>query len=115
MTRNYAFEVSYFSPHSMSRNLFKIHVKKLAFYLMPRARESFLNWLTSLLLIIETLKRVLLKNNSVLETNEFSLNVFTEFSKFSDKKKYFKKIAGLELTISCVRDRDSTTAPQRHS
>ena len=38
------------------------------------------------------------------KTIEFSLNVFTEFS---DKNNIiFKKIAGLEPTISCVRDRD---------
>ena len=44
---------------------------------------------------------------------EFSLNVFTEFAEFSDKNKILlKKIAGLEPTISCVRDSDSTTAPQ---
>ena len=47
---------------------------------------------------------------------EFSLNVFTEFAEFSDKNNIiFKKIAVLEPTFSCVRDRDSTTAPQRHS
>ena len=40
---------------------------------------------------------------------KFSLNVFTEFS---DKKYYFKKIPVLEPTISCVRNRDSTTVPQ---
>ena len=36
---------------------------------------------------------------------EFSLNAFTEFSEFSDKKKLKSKmkIAGLEPRISCVR------------
>ena len=49
-------------------------------------------------------------------TIEFSLNVFTEFAEFSDKNNIIcKKIAVLEPTISCVRDIDSTTAPQRHS
>ena len=48
-------------------------------------------------------------------TFELSLTAFTEFGEFSDKKYYyFKKIAGLETTIFCMRDRDSTTAPQRH-
>ena len=28
---------------------------------------------------------------------------------------YFKKIAGLKPTISCVRNRDSTTVPHRHT
>ena len=28
---------------------------------------------------------------------------------------YFKKIAGLKLTISCVSNRDYTTVPQTHS
>ena len=45
---------------------------------------------------------------------ELSLNAFTEFAEFSDKKlKSKRKIAGLEPRISCVRDRDSTTVPQR--
>ena len=43
---------------------------------------------------------------------ELSLNVFAEFS---DKNISFKKIAVLEPTISCVRDRDFTTATQRHN
>ena len=49
---------------------------------------------------------------------EFSLNVFTKFTEFSDKNNirfYFKKIAVLEPTFSCVRDRDSTTGPRGHS
>ena len=41
----------------------------------------------------------------LLRRIEFSLNVFAEFS---DKKKSKRKTAGLELKISCVRDRDST-------
>ena len=45
---------------------------------------------------------------------KFSLNVFTEFAEYSDKKnlKSKRKIADLEPRISCVRDRDSTTQPQ---
>ena len=34
---------------------------------------------------------------------------------FSDKKNYFKKIAVLKPTISCVRGRDFITVPQIHS
>ena len=54
--------------------------------------------------------------SSLMCTMEFSLNVFTEFAEFSDKKKlikYKKDNVGLEPRISCVRDRDDTTRPQR--
>ena len=42
---------------------------------------------------------------------EFFLNVFTEFSKFSDKK--YLSLKGLEPATSCVRDQDAITAPAR--
>ena len=45
---------------------------------------------------------------------EFSLNAFTEFAEFSDKKILKNKKmsnVGLEPRISCVRDRDDTTRP----
>ena len=47
------------------------------------------------------------------ETFEFSLNVFTEFSKFSDRKHYILKRLFKHAT-SCVRDQDAITAPARH-
>ena len=51
-----------------------------------------------------------------ITTIEFSLNVFTEFTEFRNKNNIiFKKIAGFEPTISCMRDRDSTTQPQTHT
>ena len=50
----------------------------------------------------------------VPNTMEFSRNVFTEFSELSDKKIKNERIAISEPTISCVRDRDDTTVPQRH-
>ena len=50
-----------------------------------------------------------------VQTLEFSLNVFTEFAEFSDKKVKNQKmrIVALEPKLSCVRDRDDTTRPQR--
>ena len=50
-------------------------------------------------------------NTQSIKIIEFFLNVFTEFSEFSDKKN-LKKIAGLKPTPSCVRDGDSTIQPQ---
>ena len=44
---------------------------------------------------------------------EFSLNVFTEFTEFSDKKYHFFKTL-FEIATSCVRDQDAATAPVRH-
>ena len=45
---------------------------------------------------------------------EFYQNAFWEFAEFSDKKiKTKREIVGLEPRISCVRDRDPTTVPQR--
>ena len=47
---------------------------------------------------------------------EFFLNVFTEFSKFSDKK-FVIIVKGLEPATqptSCVRDQHATTAPAGH-
>ena len=47
---------------------------------------------------------------------EFSLNVFTEFSKFSDKNicHYRKRALACHSATSCVRDQDATTGPARH-
>ena len=47
---------------------------------------------------------------------EFSLNVFTEFVKFSDKNicHYSKGAQTCHPATSCVRDQDATTAPARH-
>ena len=45
---------------------------------------------------------------------EFSLNVFTKFAEFGDKKLKIKRIVVFEPTIYCVRDRDDTTVLQRH-
>ena len=42
----------------------------------------------------------------------FSLN---SAKKYFKKNYYFKNIAGIEPTISCVRNRDFTTVPQTHS
>ena len=44
---------------------------------------------------------------------EFFLNVFTEFSKFSDKK-FTITVKGLVPATSCIRDQDATTVPARH-
>ena len=66
-------------------------------------------------------KKILLQNLIFLGNNsaiiEYYLNVFTEFSKFNGKNNFIfiKRIAVLEPTISCVRDKDSTTVSQRHS
>ena len=43
---------------------------------------------------------------------ELFLNVFTEFSEFSDHK--YSSLKGLDPGGSCVRDQDATTAPTRH-
>ena len=45
---------------------------------------------------------------------KFSLNVFTDFSEFSDKKFKIKKIAVFQTTIPYARDIGDTTVPQRH-
>ena len=45
-------------------------------------------------------------------TIKFSLNVFTEFNEFGDKKYYILKIL-FQPATSCVRDQDATTAPVR--
>ena len=47
---------------------------------------------------------------------EFFLNVFTEFSKFSEKNicHYSKRAQICDPVTSCVRDQDATTAPARH-
>ena len=42
--------------------------------------------------------------------NEFSLNVFTEFS----DKIFITIVKGLEPATSCFRDQDATTVPARH-
>ena len=47
-------------------------------------------------------------------TIEFSLNFFTEFSKWSDETICGKKVKGFEPAISCVRDLDAITSPARH-
>ena len=49
-------------------------------------------------------------------TMEFFLNVFTEFSEFSDKNicHYSKRAQTCHPATSCVRDRDATTASARH-
>ena len=44
---------------------------------------------------------------------EFSLNVFTKFAEFSDKKYYILKRL-IEPATFCVRDQDATTAAARH-
>ena len=53
------------------------------------------------------------KGKNVIEIFEFSINVFIEFTKFSEKV-FFITVKGLEPTISCVRDHDTTTVPERH-
>ena len=53
------------------------------------------------------------RSKNATETVEFFLNVFTEFSKFGDKK-FAIKVKGLEPATSCVRDQDATTVPARH-
>ena len=55
-------------------------------------------------------------SNSYANILEFFLNVFTEFSKFSDKNicHYSKRAQTCQLATSCVRDQDATTAPARH-
>ena len=53
-------------------------------------------------------------NSHQMKAFQFSLNVFTEFAEYNSVTKiifFFQKIAVLEPTISCVRDRDSTTVP----
>ena len=49
----------------------------------------------------------------VCDALEFSLNVFTELSEFSDTKCYILKRL-FELTTSCVIDQDATTVPARN-
>ena len=44
---------------------------------------------------------------------EFSLNVFTEFAEFSDKKFYTLERL-FEPGTSCFREQDATTSPARH-
>ena len=48
----------------------------------------------------------------MINTKEFYLNVFTEFSKFSDKN--VLSLKGLEPATSCVGDKNAITAPARH-
>ena len=43
---------------------------------------------------------------------EFFLNLFIEFSEFSDKK--YLSLKGLEPATSYVRDQNATTLPARH-
>ena len=47
---------------------------------------------------------------------EFSLNVFTEFSEFSDKNicHYSKRARTCHPATSCVRNQDATTMPVKH-
>ena len=49
-------------------------------------------------------------------TFEFSLNVFTEFTEFSDKNicHYNKRAQTCHPATSCVRDQDAITVPARH-
>ena len=50
-------------------------------------------------------------------TIDFSLNVFTELTEFSDKNicHYNKMARACHTATSCVRDQDATTAPARHT
>ena len=47
---------------------------------------------------------------------EFSLNVFTEFTKFSDKNIYlfFITIKGLKPATCCISDQDATGVSKTH-
>ena len=65
----------------------------------------------------DCLSSVILTATFIIDSFQFSLNVFTKLSEFSDKNNNIKKktTAALEITITCVRDRDSTTVPERHS
>ena len=46
-----------------------------------------------------------------MKSFEFSLNVFIQFTKFSDNKIFVITVKGFEPSTSCVKDRYATTAP----
>ena len=89
------------TSHNGTPNGRKINASSLKFCVSCREVELYNQWN---------------RHQQMCNLFEFSLNVFTEFSEFSDKNIcHYSKMAGTcHPATSCVRDQLATTVPARH-